>query len=75
MDKDSVPIAGVTVMLKGTYVGVTTDISGKFQMTIPEQKEVFLLFSFVGMETREVKVTVSPPCLPRSAMDLNIPKW
>ena len=57
MDQDSVPIAGVTVMLKGTYVGVTTDISGKFQMTIPEQKEVFLLFSFVGMETREVKVT------------------
>ena len=57
MDQDSVPIAGVTVMLKGTYVGVTTDISGMFQMTIPEQKEVFLLFSFVGMETREVKVT------------------
>ena len=49
MDQDSVPIAGVTVMLKGTYVGVTTDISGMFQMTIPEQKEVFLLFSFVGM--------------------------
>ncbi|RHM44421.1 SusC/RagA family TonB-linked outer membrane protein [Butyricimonas virosa] len=57
MDQDSVPIAGVTVMLKGTYVGVTTDISGMFQMTILEQKEVFLLFSFVGMETREVKVT------------------
>jgi TonB-dependent starch-binding outer membrane protein SusC len=57
MDKDSVPIAGVTVLLKGTYVGVTTDVSGSFQMTIPEQKEIFLLFSFVGMETQEVKVT------------------
>ena len=56
MDQDSVPIAGVTVLLKGTYVGVTTDITGKFQMAIPEQKEVFLLFSFVGMETQEVKV-------------------
>ena len=56
MDKDSVPIAGVTVLLKGTYVGVTTDIAGKFQMAIPEQNEVFLLFSFVGMETQEVKV-------------------
>ena len=39
MDQDSVPIAGVTVLLKGTYVGVTTDITGKFQMAIPEQKE------------------------------------
>lgn len=57
VDKDSVPIAGVTVLLKGTYVGVTTDVSGSFQMTIPEQKEIFLLFSFVGMETQEVKVT------------------
>ena len=56
MDQDSVPIAGVTVLLKGTYVGVTTDVTGRFQMAIPEQKEVFLLFSFVGMETREVKV-------------------
>lgn len=57
VDKDSVPIAGVTVLLKGTYVGVTTDVSGSFQMTIPEQKEIFLLFSVVGMETQEVKVT------------------
>ena len=57
VDKDSVSVAGVTVLLKGTYVGVTTDVSGSFQMTIPEQKEIFLLFSFVGMETQEVKVT------------------
>ena len=55
-DQDSVPVVGVTVLLKGTYVGVTTDVAGKFQMTIPEQKNIVLLFSFVGMETREVKV-------------------
>ncbi len=57
MTTDSVPIAGVTVLLRGTYMGVITDIKGEFEMTIPEQKEIVLLVSFVGMETQEVKVT------------------
>lgn len=47
---------GVTVVLKGTTTGVTTDVDGKFKMTIPEAKDNVLVFSFVGMKTREVAV-------------------
>ena len=57
MTTDSVPIAGATILLKGTSMGVVSNIEGKFEMTIPEQKEIVLLVSFVGMETLEVKVT------------------
>ncbi len=57
MTTDSVPIAGATILLKGTFMGVVSNIEGKFEMTIPEQKEIMLLVSFVGMETQEVKVT------------------
>lgn len=57
MTTDSVPIAGATILLKGTSMGVVSNIEGKFEMTIPEQEEIMLLVSFVGMETREVKVT------------------
>ncbi|WP_065219950.1 MULTISPECIES: SusC/RagA family TonB-linked outer membrane protein [Butyricimonas] len=57
MTTDSVPIAGVTVLLRGTYMGVITNIKGEFEMTIPEQKEIVLLVSFVGMETQEVKIS------------------
>lgn len=57
MTTDSVSVAGATVLLRGTYAGVVTNIDGKFEMTLPEQKDIVLLVSFVGMETQEVKVT------------------
>lgn len=51
------PLPGVTVLIKGTSVGVVTDEKGRFQMTLPGDKEMTLVFSFVGMETQEIKVT------------------
>lgn len=57
MTTDSVPIPGATVILRGTYAGVISDINGKFEMAIPARKDIVLLVSFVGMETREVKVS------------------
>lgn len=55
-DEKGEPMPGVTVVLKGTTTGVTTDVDGKFRMTIPEAKDNVLVFSFVGMKTREVAV-------------------
>ena len=55
IDKDGVPLPGVTVILKGTTVGTITDVSGKFQLTIPEDAQT-LQFSFVGMTTQEVPI-------------------
>ena len=48
-------LPGVTVVLKGTTTGVATGISGDFVITIPKRDSVTLLFSFVGMKTKEVK--------------------
>ena len=42
-------LPGVTVLLKGTTIGVTTDEDGKFSLTIPESPNAEFLFSFVGM--------------------------
>ena len=38
-----------------------TDTDGKFQLTLPGNKEITLQFSFVGMKTKEVKVTDDKP--------------
>lgn len=54
---DSVGVAGATVILKGTTTGVITNMAGEFTITIPEMKEPVLIFSFMGMKTREVKYT------------------
>ena len=60
-DKDKLPLPGVTVLIKGTTGGVVTDTDGKFQLTLPGNKEITLQFSFVGMKTKEVKVTDDKP--------------
>lgn len=50
-------LPGVTVLLKGTTVGVVTDGNGEFQVEVPGNGEVVLVFSFVGMKTQEVRYT------------------
>ncbi len=49
------PIPGVTVLLKGTQNGTTTDIDGNYKITVPGQGYV-LVFSFVGMDTQEITI-------------------
>ena len=49
-------LPGVTVMLKGTKLGVTTDVEGRFKMFLPQSENAVLVFSFIGMETQEVAV-------------------
>ena len=53
------PMAGVTVVLRGTQAGSVTDGAGNFSqtVTIPEGTTGVLQFSFIGMQTVEVPVT------------------
>lgn len=54
-DEGGLKLPGVTILLKGTTVGTVTDIDGKFKISVPANKEIFLIFSFIGMEKREIK--------------------
>ncbi|MHB9141769.1 MAG: STN domain-containing protein [Paludibacter sp.] len=49
------PIPGVTVIVKGTTIGTITDSQGKFSLDVPLDAKT-LLFSFVGMKSREIVV-------------------
>ena len=51
-DGESLP--GVTVFVKGTTQGATTDGDGKYVISVPSNAT--LLFSFVGMQNREFPV-------------------
>lgn len=51
---DGQPIPGVSVVVKGTTNGTTTDIDGKFVVNAPGNS--MLVFSFVGMTTQEIQV-------------------
>lgn len=62
-DDAGVPIAGVTVLLKGSAIGVTTDIHGKFKMVVPKREKSVLIFSFIGMKSVEHEVKDDKPLI------------
>lgn len=55
-DENKVPLPGVTVLVKNTTRGVSTDFDGKYE--IQAQQGDVLVFSSVGFATQEKKVIV-----------------
>lgn len=58
-------IPGVSVLVKGTTIGTSTDMNGTYSITAPNQDAV-LVFSFVGMKAQEV------PINQRSVIDVQL---
>lgn len=48
-------LPGVSVILKGTVTGVTSDFDGNYSITVPGSTSV-LVFSYLGMSTQEITV-------------------
>ena len=53
-DKHGESLPGVSVWLKGTTVGVATDVKGEFRLTVPMQDTIILRFTFIGMKPKDV---------------------
>lgn len=54
-DEKGEGLPGVGVVVKGTTVGTTTDVEGKFTLALPENAAVLVLSS-VGMKSMEVEI-------------------
>ena len=55
-DENGEPLAGVSVLVKGTQVGTVSDIDGTFLLRGVPASAQTLVISFIGMETAEVPV-------------------
>lgn len=53
---DGSTIPGVSVTIKGTTLGTITDLDGNYRLKVPQNAQT-LVFSFVGMQTREMPIT------------------
>ena len=53
-DHDALP--GVNVLVKGYDVGTITDIEGNYEINIPDEKDVILVFSSVGYNSEEIAI-------------------
>src|SRR6266487_7107154 len=54
-DNKGEPLSNVSVPVKGTSKGVTTDANGNFSIEVPDDNAT-LVISFVGFESREIPV-------------------
>ena len=52
VDENGKPLPGVTVVIKGSMLGMATDAEGRFEIVSPEDKT--LVFTYVGRKTQEV---------------------
>ncbi|NNC46738.1 MAG: TonB-dependent receptor plug domain-containing protein, partial [Winogradskyella sp.] len=55
LDDTSQPLPGVSIVIKGTAIGTTSDFDGNY--TINASMGDVLVFSYVGFESQEVEVT------------------
>ena len=54
LDETDMPLPGVTIILKGTTTGVTTDLDGKYSINAPQ--DGVLVFSFIGYDPIEMEI-------------------
>ncbi|WP_281613248.1 TonB-dependent receptor [Flammeovirga sp. SubArs3] len=64
-DRSGDPIPGVTILLKNSLVGTTSDFDGHYKIEINNSSDI-LVFSYVGMVTEEVTVGA------RSTIDISL---
>ena len=61
VDRAKKPLPGVSVLLKGTVLGVSSDVNGKFTIIVPDTTaNVELIFSFIGMKTKTIALKDRP---------------
>lgn len=51
---DGKPLPGATVKIKGTSLGTAADVNGEYLLKLPGDKDIRLIFSFVGMKDQEI---------------------
>ncbi len=55
-DSSGVPIPGVSVIVEGTDKGDSTDFDGLYSITYEFSENTVLVFSYVGLKTKKVRV-------------------
>lgn len=53
---DKISLPGVSVQIKGSSIGVATDINGSYTILVPDEESATLIFSFIGMKKQEIRI-------------------
>jgi TonB-linked SusC/RagA family outer membrane protein len=55
-DDQGFTVPGATIIVKGTTNGTTSDMDGKYSLTVDKSEGLILVFSFIGFEKQEILV-------------------
>ncbi len=55
-DDNGATLPGVTVKVEGAKINTITDVNGKYSLRVPPTAKTLVLFTFIGMETKEVLI-------------------
>lgn len=55
-DESGEPLIGASIMVKGTSIGTITDLNGTFSLTGDLSDKSILLFSYIGMNSKEIQI-------------------
>ena len=55
LDESGLPLPGVSIVVKGTTIGVNSAIDGTYSLSIPDDAKT-LMFSFVGMVSQQIEI-------------------
>lgn len=71
LDETGQPVPGATVLVKGTTIGTSADMEGRYSLTLPNNAQN-LVFSFIGYAPQEVGIqgrsNVSVSLIPDTSM-------
>ena len=56
-DEKGEPLIGASVLVKGTSKGASTDVNGRFSITVPGTAGATLLVRYIGFQQKEVAVS------------------
>ncbi len=53
---DGLETPGATVIVKGASIGTVADYNGNYKIKVPDNRESVLVFTYVGMKAKEIRV-------------------
>lgn len=59
VDEHGFPLPGVTVLIRGTHIGTSTNDKGVFSLEVPATDSLVLVASFIGKKSQEININTT----------------
>ena len=59
VDKDNTPLFGANIILKGTFMGSTSDFEGNYRIENIDPGKYSLMISYIGYKSQELEIYIS----------------